>query len=98
MLKKLFFKNNDEKNNGEKVKKKASTEEKSVILTFHTTYDTMNLNDHFQKAAIPGRLIPVPRSLSSSCGIAWQGQAADSERIKAQIEKDKLEIESFNIM
>ena len=45
---------------------------KSIVITFHTTYDTMNLQDHFLQASIPGRLIPVPRSLSASCGIAWQ--------------------------
>ncbi|MGI5824361.1 MAG: DUF3343 domain-containing protein [Bacillota bacterium] len=78
--------------------KKNKEQTKSIIITFHTTYDTMNLNDHFNKAAIKGRLIPVPRSLSASCGIAWQGDTADEEIIKAQINKDKLEIESFNIM
>jgi hypothetical protein len=86
MLKKLFSSKN--KNDSQK----------SIIITFHTTYDTMNLNEHFNKAAIKGRLIPVPRSLSSSCGIAWQGNIDDEEIIKKQIDKDNLEIESFNIM
>lgn len=79
-------------------KKKQGESKPSIIITFPTTYDTMNLNDHFQKAAIPGRLIPVPRSLSSSCGMAWQGQVEDEERIREQIEKDCLEIEGLYIM
>lgn len=79
-------------------KKKEGKRKPSVVITFPTTYDTMNLNDHFQKAAIPGRLIPVPRSLSSSCGMAWQGQVEDETRIREQIEKDNLEIEGLYIM
>lgn len=71
---------------------------KSIVITFHTTYDTMNLQNHFQEAAIAGRLIPVPRSLSASCGIAWQGNLEDEAIIKAQIEKDHLEIDGLYIL
>lgn len=84
MLKSLFGKN--------------KKEEKSLVITFHTNYDTMNLNDHFNKAAIPGRLIPVPRTLSASCGMAWEGSPADEQRIREQIEKDHLIIDSINIL
>ena len=85
MLKSLFSKS---KKNPKKV----------LVITFHTNYDTMNLNDCFNKAAIPGRLIPVPRCLSSSCGTAWEGNPEDEPIIREQIAKDHLEIDTITIL
>lgn len=71
---------------------------KSLVITFDTNFDTMNLNDHFNKAAIKGRLIPVPRALSASCGMAWEGNPDDEQIIRRQIEKDKLIIDDIYII
>ena len=85
MLKGIFGKGNDKK-------------EKSLVITFDTNFDTMNLSDHFKKAAIKGRLIPVPRTLSASCGMAWEGNPADEEIIRKQIEIDNLVIDDIYII
>jgi hypothetical protein len=77
---------------------KKNKKKQSLVITFHTNYDTMNLDTHFKKAGIKGRLIPVPRTLSSSCGMAWEGEPEDEAKIRAQIEKDELVIDQINLL
>lgn len=48
-----------------------------VIFTFHTTADAMAMETLCRKLSLPGRLIPVPRSVTSDCGIAWCAPVKD---------------------
>lgn len=44
---------------------------KWIIITFSSTNDAM----HFEsQCPIQGRLIPLPTSLSSGCGLAWKSE------------------------
>ena len=45
--------------------------ELKLIITFHTTADAMAMEKCCKKRAVPGRLIPVPRTISAGCGLAW---------------------------
>ena len=45
--------------------------EKKLILTFHTTSAAIATEKFCKKNDLPGRLIPVPRSITSDCGMAW---------------------------
>lgn len=38
------------------------------IVTFHTHFDALQYDRFLKKSNIKGRLQPVPRALSSSCG------------------------------
>ena len=42
-------------------------------------------------AGIPGRLLPVPRQLSSDCGIAWASDTDQRPALEALIAQRKLE-------
>lgn len=42
-----------------------------LIITFPTTEDAMAMEQICKKRQIEGRLIPVPRSISAGCGLAW---------------------------
>ena len=77
---------------------KKNSQPTTLVITFHTNYDTMNLQTHFKKAGIDGRLIPVPRTLSASCGMAWAGNPEDEDIIRSQIKADNLEIDSIHII
>ena len=67
--------------------------ELKLIITFHTTADAMGMEKACKEANAPGRLIPVPRAISSGCGLAWcanleektagkpNGKLADKEEI-----------------
>jgi len=45
--------------------------ELKVIVSFHTTAEAIAMENACRKAGIPGRLIPVPREISSGCGLSW---------------------------
>lgn len=45
--------------------------ELKLVITFHTTADAMAMEKCCKEANAPGRLIPVPRAISSGCGLAW---------------------------
>lgn len=45
--------------------------ELKLVVTFHTTADAMGMEQLCKREDIPGRLIPVPRSVSAGCGLAW---------------------------
>ena len=41
------------------------------IVTFQTTTAAMAFENLCMQKKVPGRLIPVPKELSSGCGLAW---------------------------
>jgi hypothetical protein len=45
--------------------------EQKIVITFRTTAEAIALESQCQKEGIPGRLIPVPRQISSGCGLSW---------------------------
>ena len=45
--------------------------EKKIVITFHTTTDAMAMERYCKKRKEPGRLIPVPGTISAGCGLAW---------------------------
>lgn len=63
------------------------------IVTFHTIADAMHMEQSAKKAGIPGRLIPVPRELSSGCGISWASPPEEEEKILQLIEQEGIETE-----
>lgn len=68
------------------------------IITFHTIADSMHMEALCKEAGIPGRLIPVPRELSSGCGISWASEPDQEEALKALIEKENFDIESMVLL
>lgn len=45
--------------------------ELKLIVTFHTTAEAIAMENACKAEAVPGRLIPVPRQISSGCGLSW---------------------------
>ncbi|MGE5189504.1 MAG: DUF3343 domain-containing protein [Gemmatimonadota bacterium] len=41
-----------------------------IILIFRGTHQVLSAEKHLRKAGVPMRLIPVPRRLTSDCGLA----------------------------
>lgn len=56
-------------------------QEKWLLVTFYTTADAMKLEKACSLAGCPGKLVPVPRSITSDCGIAWRAAPAEKERL-----------------
>ena len=43
---------------------------REMILIFRGTHEVMTAEKHLKKGGVPMRLIPVPRRLTSDCGLA----------------------------
>lgn len=53
--------------------------ELKLVITFHTTADAMAMEKTCKEANAPGRLIPVPRVISSGCGLAWCADLSEKD-------------------
>ncbi len=67
----------------------------TVILVYGTNY-AVRAEHLLTRVRIPCRLIPVPRTLSSECGICVSIATDDKERALAELTKQKLEIEGIH--
>lgn len=63
------------------------------VLTFHTTDAAMEMESFCKQNGIVGRLVPVPRRLSSGCGIAWRMEAEVYAQYQTVIADCGIEIE-----
>ena len=58
------------------------------VVTFPTTTAAMEMEAACRTAELPGRLIPVPRSITAGCGICWaappESRAALEELVMTQ--------------
>jgi hypothetical protein len=54
-----------------------------LLATFHTTAGAIAMEKYCAAAGVPGRLIPVPRAITSDCGMAWRTEPA----LRAQTER-----------
>ncbi|MCP1110580.1 hypothetical protein M2145_001426 [Lachnospiraceae bacterium PF1-21] len=69
--------------------------ELKLVVTFHTTAEAMALEKAAKERSLLGRMIPVPRELSSGCGISWTSPLELREELlslmeELQIEKDEI--------
>lgn len=69
--------------------------EQRIIITFHTTAEAMAAEKALKKTGISGRLIPVPRQLSSGCGLAWSSGTEEGNRIAEAFGKGRLSFEAM---
>ena len=53
--------------------------ELKLVVTFHTTSEAMAAEKACKQDGAPGRLIPVPRLISSGCGLAWCAKLESEE-------------------
>lgn len=63
-----------------------------VIITFNSTTDAMAFESFCKKSGLEGRLIPVPRAISASCGMCWSAAAINKQEIIDAIEKSSLNV------
>ncbi|MEY8494082.1 DUF3343 domain-containing protein [Lachnospiraceae bacterium 29-91] len=62
------------------------TKKLQLVVTFHTTADAMAMEQACKERQTDGRLIPVPRAISASCGLAWCAGLESREMLKNVME------------
>ena len=70
-------------------------QEKRLIITFRCTTDAIAMEKSCKAIGAPGRLIPVPRSISASCGLSWCADLNDLTTLEKILQKQELEPEGI---
>jgi len=60
------------------------------LVTFKTTTQAMAFEEIAKKAALTGRLIPLPREIAAGCGLSWKDNPSSRAIIEKLISKHDL--------
>jgi hypothetical protein len=62
-----------------------------LVVAFHTTAGAIATERLCQACGMEGRLIPVPRSITSDCGIAWSAPPDLRELLEGKLQQAGIE-------
>lgn len=65
----------------------------TTVVTFGTTTQAIAMERGCKKTGFEGRLIPVPREISASCGLAWKCAEQGEEETDSYMKEQDLEYE-----
>lgn len=68
-----------------------------LLVTFNTTFDSLKAEQSLLSEGVNIRIRPIPRHISSDCGLCIEGDEGDRERIldclyKSEVEYDKIHL------
>lgn len=69
-----------------------------LVVAFHTTAAAMSAEKICSNKGLEGRLISVPRSITSDCGIAWSAPPELREQLEALFDEAGLEVSGFYLL
>lgn len=64
-----------------------------MIITFHQLTEALSFEKYCKQNDVKVRLIPVPRAISSSCGLS--AKLDDIENIKDKLEQEDIEYDEI---
>lgn len=70
----------------------------SVIFTFDSTHMALKAEQVLKQARLPAMLIPVPRRLSSLCGLALKAEQACLAAVQEELERARIRVESIHCL
>ena len=65
------------------------------VVTFRTTAGAMAMERACRDAGVPGRLIPVPRTISAGCGMCWAAPKEARAEVEQLITREKLDVDGL---
>jgi hypothetical protein len=74
-----------------------TTETSYLIALFYSTSGALMAEKLFKKEGIPHKIIPVPRHISSDCGVCLRFSASERERAEAAL-AGKVDIQDICLM
>lgn len=69
-----------------------------VVVTFSTTTGAMAMEAAARAAGVPGRLIPVPRSVTAGCGLCWAAPPEDRAAVEALVIQRGLDVDGIYVI
>ena len=64
-----------------------------LIITFRTTTEAMTMEQMCKTHGLDGRLIPVPKTITAGCGLAWCARLESREILIVQMKTFGIEAE-----
>lgn len=65
------------------------------VVTFRTTTAAMAMERLCREQGVPGRLIPVPRSITAGCGMCWAAPREAREAVEDLVVKEHLDVDGI---
>ena len=65
------------------------------VVTFRTTTGAMAMERSCKAAGVPGRLIPVPRTITAGCGMCWAAPREAREAVEDLVVKEHLDVDGI---
>ena len=62
------------------------------VVTFATTTGAMAME---RAPGLPGRLIPVPRSITAGCGMCWSAPPEAQAELEDLVVREKLDVDGL---
>jgi hypothetical protein len=69
-----------------------------AVLTFSSTHAALQAERRLKEKGFCGELVPVPREISASCGLAWLGKKEDVEEARAELDASGVEVEGLKVL
>ena len=66
-----------------------------LLITFPNVTEAMRLEAASEKAKVPGRLIPVPRQIISTCGMAFRAEPGQKQQLADLAAQEKITVEEY---
>ena len=67
----------------------------AFIVTFRTTTGAMAMERACRAAGLPGRLIPVPRSITAGCVMCWSAPPDARDALEELVMKEHLDVDGL---
>ena len=67
-----------------------------LIVSFHTTAEAIATETVCRRQGLEGKLISVPRSVTSDCGLAWSAPPELEELLREALEENGVEPAGFH--
>ena len=66
-----------------------------LYISFHTSAEAMATEKKAKINNINGKLVPLPRRISASCGMAYETDISSKDLIKRILEENDIEWDEF---
>jgi predicted DNA binding CopG/RHH family protein len=66
-----------------------------TVILVHSTTHAIFFEKQFSQAGITCQLAPVPRQLSSDCGVCVRFSSTDLQRVQAIVKESGIEIQAL---
>ena len=67
----------------------------ALVVTFSTTSEAMAAEKYSGEQGLPGRLIPVPRSITAGCGMCWSAPPSARADLEALVIRERLDVDGL---